>query len=90
MNDIKEAVRDGLANHTGEFANPWIFKGSYSHELLADILNDIMASERLFKNIEALIQEQVRQARIDEIERIIRIAAVDDRNVDIRLKELKK
>ena len=40
---------------------------------LVDILNDIMASERLFKNIEALVQEQVRQARIDEIERIIRI-----------------
>jgi len=44
----------------------------------------------MLKELEALIQEQVRQARIDEIERIIRIAAVDDRNVDIRLKELKK
>lgn len=45
--------------------------------------------KKTLENWSALIQEQVRLARIDEIERIIRIAAVDDRNVDIRLKELK-
>ncbi len=55
LDELKAIVRDGLANHTGEFANPWIFKGNYSHELLADILNDIMASERLFKNLSQLL-----------------------------------
>lgn len=62
LGEIKAVVRDGLANHTGEFANPWIFKGSYSHELLADILNDIMASERLFKNLTNLIQTLEKKA----------------------------
>lgn len=60
---IRKAVKDGLSNHTGEFANPWIFKKSYSHEELADILNDIMASERLFKNLEALFTEH---SKVDE------------------------
>lgn len=62
LEEVKEAVKDGLSNHSGEFANPWIFKGSYSHELLADILNDIMNSERLFKNLEKLIADKVAQA----------------------------
>lgn len=65
IDKIKETVRDGLANHTGEFANPWIFKGSYSHELLADILNDIMASERLFKNLQQLLDEAYKKGYID-------------------------
>lgn len=58
---IRKAVKDGLSNHAGEFANPWIFKKSYSHEELADILNDIMASERLFKNLVALFTEHSKQ-----------------------------
>lgn len=69
VEEIKEAVRDGLANHSGEFANPWIFKGSYSHELLADILNDIMASERIFKNLDKLISSKVNEEVIKERKR---------------------
>ncbi len=69
---LKRAVLDGLSNHTGEFANPWIFKGSYSHELLADILNDIMASERLFKNLQNLIDQHTKtmceRARIETLQ----------------------
>ena len=82
---LKRAILDGLSNHTGEFANPWIFKGSYSHELLADILNDIMASERLFKNLQNLIDQHTKtmceRARIDELERIknnVEIEETDD------------
>ena len=56
--ELRKAVRDGLANHTGEFVNPWIFRKSYSHEELTDMLDDIMASERLFKNLQALIRTE--------------------------------
>ena len=59
---LREAVRDGLANHTGEFVNPWIFRKNYSHEELTDMLDDIMASERLFKNLQALITTQKQEA----------------------------
>lgn len=64
---IRKAVKDGLSNHTGEFANPWIFKKSYSREELADILNDIMASERLFKNLEALFTEHSKEEALKEL-----------------------
>ena len=55
IDELRHAVREGLSNHTGEFANPWIFKKNYSHEELADILEDIMASKRLFDNMQRLI-----------------------------------
>lgn len=70
LDELKAIVRDGLANHTGEFANPWIFKGNYSHELLADILNDIMASERLFKNLSQLLIKERLERGIYELERL--------------------
>ena len=56
--ELRKAVRDGLANHTGEFVNPWVFRKNYSHEELTDMLDDIMASERLFKNLQALIRTE--------------------------------
>lgn len=49
--ELRKAVRDGLSNHTGEFVNPWMFRKNYSHEELTDMLDDIMAGERLFKNL---------------------------------------
>ena len=55
---LREVVRDGLANHTGEFVNPWIFRKSYSHEELTDMLDDITASERLFKNLQSFIRTE--------------------------------
>lgn len=56
--ELRKAVRDGLSNHTGEFVNPWIFRKNYSHEELTDMLDDIMAGERLFKNLQALIRTE--------------------------------
>ena len=49
--ELREAVRDGLANHTGEFINPWIVSGRYTHKELTTLLEDIMSSERLFKKL---------------------------------------
>jgi hypothetical protein len=56
--ELRKAVRDGLSNHTGEFVNPWMFRKNYSHEELTDMLDDIMAGERLFKNLQALIRTE--------------------------------
>ena len=58
---LRDAVRDGLANHTGEFANPWIFTKNYRHEELAQILEDIMNSERLFKNLLQLFNQHCKK-----------------------------
>ena len=68
---LREAVRDGLANHTGEFVNPWIFRKNYSHEELTDMLDDIMASERLFKNLQALIRTEKLKLLAEVRERVV-------------------
>ena len=76
IDELRHAVREGLSNHTGEFANPWIFKKNYSHEELADILEDIMASKRLFDNLQRLIladrKKHELQARIEELDNLPR------------------
>lgn len=94
---IRKAVKDGLSNHTGEFANPWVFKKSYSHEELADILNDIMANERLFKNLLALFTEHSKQARIDQIRTDMKWVAMNfgvdidvDKVIDDQIAQLSK
>ena len=69
--ELRKAVRDGLANHTGEFVNPWIFRKSYSHEELTDMLDDIMASERLFKNLQALIRTEKLKLLAEVRERVV-------------------
>ena len=69
--ELREAVRDGLANHTGEFVNPWIFRKSYSHEELTDMLDDIMASERLFKKLQSLIRTEKLKLLAEVRERVV-------------------
>ncbi len=71
--DLREVVRDGLANHTGEFVNPWIFRKIYSHEELTDMLDDIMAGERLFKNLQALIRTEKLKLLAEVMERVVTI-----------------
>ena len=89
--ELRQAVREGLSNHTGEFANPWIFRKNYSHEELVDILEDIMASKRLFDNLQKLIQADRKkhelQAIIKELE-WAKTASVW--NIDVRVAELKQ
>ena len=59
---IEQAIKDGLSNHTGEFLNPWILKKIYNHKELADMLRDILASDRLSKNIMKLVKEHRKRA----------------------------
>jgi len=61
---IMEAIRDGLANHTGEWLNGFVTKDNYTVEQSTQLLNDICGAKRLNNNIQALITE----ARIDELE----------------------
>jgi len=60
---IMEAIRDGLANHTGEWLNSFVTKDNYTVEQSTQLLNDICEAKRLNNNIQALITE----ARIDEM-----------------------
>ena len=69
--ELREVVRDGLANHTGEFVNPWIFRKNYSHEELTDMLDDITASERLFKNLQSFIRTEKLKLLAEVRERVI-------------------
>ena len=69
--ELREVVRDGLSNHTGEFVNPWIFRKSYSHEELTDMLDDIMASERLFKNLQSFIRTEKLKLLAEVRERVV-------------------
>ena len=78
--ELREAVRDGLANHTGEFVNPWIFRNNYSHEELTDMLDDIMAGERLFKNLQALIRTEKLKLLAEIRERVVG----EDERIDIQ------
>ena len=69
--ELRKAVRDGLSNHTGEFVNPWIFRKNYSHEELTDMLDDIMAGERLFKNLQAIIRTEKLKLLAEVRERVV-------------------
>ena len=62
IDKIQKAVRDGLANHTGEWLNFFLIKDTYTVEQLTQLLNDICESKRLNNNIQALITEEVEQA----------------------------
>lgn len=44
---LDKALLLGLANHTNEFLNPWLFKKAPSHEELAYTLDQIMNHSRL-------------------------------------------
>ena len=68
---LRKAVRDGLANHTGEFVNPWIFRKNYSNEELTDMLDDIMASENLFKNLQTIIRNEKLKLLAEVRERVV-------------------
>ena len=89
--ELRQAVREGLSNHTGEFANPWIFRKNYSHEEMADILEDIMASKRLFDNLQKLIQADSKKRELQAIIKELGWAKTASVwNIDVRVAELKQ
>lgn len=55
MSKLDEIIVDGISNHTGEFINPWLVKGNFTHEQLAVVLEGISVSKRLRGNIKILI-----------------------------------
>lgn len=64
---IREVVKDGLANHTGAFINPWIVRDRYTHDQLARLLADILSSNRLSSNLENFVKKKVNEV-LDEME----------------------
>lgn len=72
VQELREAIKDGLANHTGEFLNPWLIKttSNYSHEQLAQILDSILDSERLYKNLQSVIDKSVNEAKREILEHL--------------------
>lgn len=57
---IDSAIIDGLANHTGEWFNPFIVKGEFSIEQLEQILTAVLGSKRLKENLRKLINNKQR------------------------------
>lgn len=62
MSKLDDAIKDGISNHSGEFINPWLVKGSFTHEQLAVVLDGITQSERLKKNVKTLILDLFKEA----------------------------
>lgn len=74
MNDndeLKNAIRDGLSNHTGEFLNPWIITGEPTHLQLVTILDAVLSSKRLQKNLIKWRDKAVLRGKIDELNNFI-------------------
>lgn len=70
--ELLEAVKDGISNHTGEFVNPWLVnKGKFTHEQLVEVLEGILSSQRLFKNLTAYVDRQVVLGRIETARTIL-------------------
>lgn len=65
MSKLDDAIRDGISNHTGEFINPWLVKGHFTHEQLAVVLEGISESERLKKNMKKLVLDLFKEAEYD-------------------------
>lgn len=65
--ELREAIKDGLSNHTGEFLNPWLIKGKWAHEQLAEVLEAVLSSKRMIKNLNAYAERQSLLARKDEL-----------------------
>lgn len=64
---IEEAIVDGLSNHTGEWFNGFIVPGlNLTEEQSKDLLFYLVKAKRLNKNIQSLINQQVKEARLDE------------------------
>jgi len=64
LDEIRKAVRDGLANHTGEWLNGFVTKDNYTVEQSTQLLNNICESKRLNNNIQALIAEAYKEGYI--------------------------
>ena len=53
---VERAIIDGVANHTEEWANPFMFKnGNFTHKQLEVILDGMVNNKRLRKNLVDLI-----------------------------------
>ncbi len=59
MSKLDNAITDGVSNHTGEWANPFIFEGNFSAEQLQAILVGLQGAKRLKNNIKRLILELI-------------------------------
>lgn len=69
--EIEEAIKDGLSNHTGEWFNGFIAPGlNLNEEQLRDLLFYLTKAKRLKSNIQALIAQHTQEARLDELEHI--------------------
>lgn len=69
---IEEAIKDGLSNHTGEWFNGFIAPGlSLTEEQSVDLLFYLSKAKRLTNNIKQLIADEVKKARINELEKAI-------------------
>lgn len=67
---IKEAIKDGLSNHTGEWFNGFIVPGlNLTEEQLRDLLFYIVKAKRLNKNIKDLIINLIHTEREEAIEK---------------------
>lgn len=59
MSKLDTAIKDGVSNHTNEWANPFLFKENFSPEQLQTILEGIQNSKRLKNNIKRLMLELI-------------------------------